>query len=295
MPRLVGDWRHASLNCIVRHPKPPCVSLRRLARLPVGEARNRSTPTQEQLAEEEAEISGSRWMKPNVVIVAGAALVLATACTVNVKPPLSPSLGMSAFDAMKVIDQREVAIALYIDPKIKDLEIEQKIKQGKFRFPIGSAFSVKLVKALAYHFDTVVLTDQPAYSGTVPVDGLMRVTLQDVDVNMGVKPGFATVKSESYTRLSVRAELQDLVEQKTVWVGTTQAQQSGTHQELGQMTYQEAGRGFGEGIDRAIDEAVGDLLGQMARSANLAKYLELWESRPQRVAPPAPQLAGPAE
>lgn len=201
-------------------------------------------------------------------------------CTVKISPPLSSSLGMSAFDAMRVIQPRDVAIALYIDPKIREIQGAQKIKSGEFSFPVGAAFSVKLVKALAYHFDTIVLIDQPAYSGDVPIHGLMRVTLQDVDLNMSVKSGFATVQSESYTRLVVRAELQDYAENRPVWVGTTQAQESSIHQEMSQLTYQEAGRGFASGIDVAIDKAVGDLVGQIQKSSNLKASLDRWEGKP---------------
>lgn len=186
---------------------------------------------------------------------------------------------MSAFDAMRVIQPRNVAVALYIDPKIREIQGSQKIKSGEFSFPVGAAFSVKLVKALAYQFRTIVLIDQPAYSGEIPVHGLMRVTLQDVDINLSVKSGFATVQSESYTRLVVRAELQDFAENRPVWVGTTQAQESNTHAEMSQITYQEAGRGFAAGIDVAIDKAVGDLMSQMQKSTNLRTYLDRWETR----------------
>ena len=108
------------------------------------------------------------------------------------------------------------------------------------------------------------------------IDGLMRVGFQDVDVNMGVKSGFSTVSTESYTRLSIRAEILDLNEKKTVWVGTTQANDPGAHEEMGQMTYQEAGRGFAASIDKAIDKAIGSLINQMGKSQNLNHYIDKW-------------------
>lgn len=109
------------------------------------------------------------------------------------------------------------------------------------------------------------------------MDALMRVDLQDVDVNMGVKSGFSTVSTEGYTRLSIRAEIRDIKENKTVWVGTTQAKETGRHEEMGQMTYQEAGRGFATSIDKAIDIAIGSLINQMSKSRNLNLYIAKWE------------------
>jgi len=200
-------------------------------------------------------------------------------CTVKVTPSLSSSLGMDAFENMREINVRDVSLALYIDPKIKNLQAEQKIRTGEFTLPIGPAFSAKLIKALAYQFRTIVLVDQPSYQGAQPIDALMRVTLQDVDVTMDVKTGFAVITSESYTRIAVRAEIQDFQEKKSVWVGTTQTKETGQHQEMGQMSYQEVGRGFASGVDVAIDKAVGDLMNQMAKSPNLAKYFEIWEAR----------------
>jgi hypothetical protein len=192
---------------------------------------------------------------------------------------LNYSLGMDAFTSMRKINVRDVSLALFIEPKVKDLKVEQQVRSGQFKFPIGSAISVKLVKALAYHFRNISLIDQPYYNGPEPVDALMRVTLQGADVTMGVKSGFATVSTESYTRLALRAEIEDFREKKTVWVGTTQTKETGSHEEMGQMSYQEAGRGFAAGIDIAIDKAIGDLMYQMAKSQNLASFLDDLEKR----------------
>jgi hypothetical protein len=199
------------------------------------------------------------------------------ACSVKVNPVLNTSLGMSAFDSMGKIDVRDASLAVYFDPKIKELEVQQKIKVGEFTFPVGPAFCAKMMKALSYHFRTVQLVNEPSYAGNDPVNALMRISLQDADISMGVKAGWSTVKTEGYTRLSIRADVVDLVEKRTVWVGTTQTKEEGVHQEYMQMTYQEAGRGFAQAIDVAIDKAVGDLMGQMRKSANLCKYFESWE------------------
>lgn len=202
---------------------------------------------------------------------------LMNGCAVKVTPILSTSLGITAFDNMKKIELHNTSLGLYFDPKVKELKVDQKIKVGEFTFPIGSAFSVKLIKALAYHFRTIHLIDQPDYREEAPFDAIMIVTLQDIDMKMGVKSGFSTVSTESYIRISIRAEIKDKLEKKTVWVGATQVKETGSHQEYGQMTYQEAGRGFASAIDIGIDKAIGDLMDHMSRSDNLAKYFDIWE------------------
>ncbi|ABA56525.1 MULTISPECIES: hypothetical protein [Nitrosococcus] len=200
-------------------------------------------------------------------------------CTVKVAPSLDSSLGMDAFENMRQINMRDVSLALYLDPKLKNLNVEQKIRMGEFSFDIGRAFSAKLVKALAYNFRTIHIIDTLSYSGPEPVDALMRVSLQDMDVNMAMRTGFATISTEAYSRLSIRAEIQDAQENRTIWVGTTQAKEEGGSQEMGQMTYQEAGRGFASTMSSAIDKAIGDLLGQMNKSSNLHNYLAKWEQK----------------
>lgn len=206
-----------------------------------------------------------------------ATFFLMNGCAVKVTPILSTSLGISAFDNMKKIELRDTSLALYFDPKLKELNVAQKIKVGEYTFPIGSALSVKLIKALAYHFRTIYLIDQPDYTEKAPSDAIMIVSLQDVDVKMETKAALFTVSTESYSRISIRTEIKDTFEKKTVWVGTTQVKETGSHHEFGQMTYQEAGRGFASAIDIAIDKAIGDLMNQMARSNNLAKYFDIWE------------------
>lgn len=198
-------------------------------------------------------------------------------CAVKISPPLDSALGMDAFERMRTIDQRDVSLALFLDPKIKDLKVETEIKIGNFSFELGKAFSAKLVKALAYNFKTIHLVSLPTYTGPGTVDAIMRVSLQDVDVNMDVKAGFATVSTQAYSRLSIRAEILDAKENKTVWVGTTQAKEEGSHEEMGQMGYQEAGRGFATTLSSVIDKAIGDLIGQMSKSSSLHSHLDKWE------------------
>lgn len=200
-------------------------------------------------------------------------------CTVAVQPSLNSSLGMDAFENMKTIDLHDVDVALYLDSKLKNLEVKQKLKMGEFTFGIGKSFSVKFIKALSYSFRTIHLADKRNFTGEEPIDAIVRVTLEDVDMNMGVKTGFSTVAAETYTRLSIRAEIYDLTEKRVVWVGTTQANESGKHEEMGQMSYQEAGRGIASSVDTTVDKAIGNLINQMTKSSNLRKYVSIWEKR----------------
>lgn len=202
-----------------------------------------------------------------------------TGCAVSVTPMLNSSLSMDAFEKMGKVDVQDVKIALYIDPKIKELKMEQNVQSGKFSFNIGRAFSAKLVKALAYNFKTVYFIENPNYTGTDIIDAIMYVDLQDVDLNLSLKAGLTTVSAGTYARLSIRAEIKDFNEKKTIWVGTTQAKESATHQELGPMYYQEAGRGYAIAIDSAIDKAIGDLISDMSKSQNLCLYISKWEQK----------------
>jgi len=204
---------------------------------------------------------------------------LLTGCAVNVSPVLNSSLSMDAFEKMGKIDVQDIKLALYIDPKIKELRIEQNVQSGKFSFNVGRAFSAKLIKALAYNFKTIHFIESPNYTGTDTIDAVMYVNLEDVDLNLSLKSGLTTVSAETYTRLSIRAEIKDFEEKKTIWVGTTQAKESATHQELGPMYYQEAGRGYAMAIDSAIDKAIGDLISDMSKSQNLSVYIDKWEQK----------------
>ena len=206
-------------------------------------------------------------------------MVFVSSCTVTVTPRLDSSLGRDAFTNMGKIDLREAAIALYIEPKLSELKVNQEIKMGKFSFDIGNAFSVKLIKALSYTFRTIYFIEKPNYTGSDTVDAIMRISLHDVDVSSDVKTGFWKVSTDSYTRLSIRAEIYDIEKKKTVWVGTTQAKETGAHEEWAQMTYQEAGRGFAESINKAIDRAIGELIKQMGKSSNLRLYLDKVEQQ----------------
>ena len=186
----------------------------------------------------------------------------------------------SLFNILRRKASSGVAVKLlYLDDKIKNLVIEKEIRAGKYKLEVGNALSVKLIKALTYTFKTVHLVKKPSYAGPEKIDAMMLVTLQDVDMNLDVKIGFVSVETESYSRFAIRAEIKDMESKDTVWVGTTQAQTTGKHEEMAKMTYQEAGRGFAVGIDMAIDKVVGNLVRQMEKSQSLSSHLKIWEQK----------------
>jgi len=148
---------------------------------------------------------------------------------------------------------------------------------GEFKFNLGSALAVKVIKGLSYQFRTIHIIEQPQVPEGMNAQALMRVSLQDFDSQMDLKTGWSSVAAESYTRLSIRAEIRDIEENRVVWVGTSQVSQEGGVEEM-MLTYSEAGRGFAAGFDSAIDKAVGDLLHQINKSSNLDKYFLRWET-----------------
>ena len=217
-----------------------------------------------------------RWVRFGIMLML---LCISVGCSkVQVAPRLDSSLSYDAFSKMKRIEMKDAAVALNIEPELIDAEMTQSIKMGEFTFRIGETLAVKLIKGMAYQFKTIYLVDKPAVPAGVDAQALMRVSLQDIDAQMSLKPGFSTVTAESYTRLAVRAEIKDTESKQIVWVGTSQVSQTGGVNEQ-MLTYAEAGRGFAAGFDNAIDEAVGDLFYQMSKSQNLANYFAAWENK----------------
>lgn len=204
--------------------------------------------------------------------------IIISCAQVQVNPELGTSLGYEAFSNMKIIKIRNISLGLYLTPKLLDAKASQTIKMGQFDFAIGKALAVKLTKAMAYQFQEVHLLDNAASKDGI--QAIMRVELQDIDSKMDLKTGWSTVSAESYTRLVIRSELQDVATGRVMWVGTSQVNQSGGLNEQ-ILTYQEAGRGFAAGFDGAIDKAIGDLLNQMNRSQNLREYFHTVETTPK--------------
>lgn len=217
-------------------------------------------------------------MKKKVAALLVFSVLFVSGCAkIPVSPSLNSSLGYVAFKNMQSIEARDVSLALYFEPELLQATSQQSVEWGEFTFKLGSALAVKVIKGLSYQFRTIHIIDQPQVPDGMDAQALMRVSLQDFDSQMDVKTGWSSVAAESYTRLSIRAEIKDFAENRVVWVGASQVSQEGGIEEM-MLTYQEAGRGFAAGFDSAIDKAVGDLLNQINKSSNLDKYFDRWET-----------------
>lgn len=205
-------------------------------------------------------------------------LLLVVGCTSVQVPPLSTSLGLPAFENMGELYQRNASIAVYVEPKARDLMLRGEYKYTTFEFRAGQAFTVKLLKALSYQFNRVVILKSLQSKPEPPVDAVMTVTLQDADMSFKINPGFAIITTSSFARLAMRAELRD--EQGTVvWVGTARSEGQGEGQARGQLTEEEAARQIALGVESAIDTTVADLIKQITQSPNMQRYLQEWGQR----------------
>lgn len=205
-------------------------------------------------------------------------LLLLVGCTSVQTPHLSTSLGLPAIENMGELYQRNASIAVYIEPKARDLILRGEYKYTKFEFRAGQAFTVKLLKALSYQFDRVVVLKNLQSKLESPVDAVMTVALQDADMSFEIKPGFAIITTSSFARLAIRAELRD-GQGTVVWVGTARSEGQGEGQARGQLTEEEAARQIALGVESAIDTTVADLIKQMTHSPNMRRYLQEWEQR----------------
>ena len=204
-------------------------------------------------------------------------LIALAACTTVQAPPLSTSLGLPALENMGELYQRNAAIAVYVEPKLRDLMLRGEYKLTKFEFRAGGAFVAKLLKALSYNFNRVVILKSMERKPEPPTDATMTVALQDADMSFEIKPGFATVTTTSFARLVVRAELRD-DQGKVVWVGAARSEGQGEGQSR-MLTEEEAGRQIALGVESAIDITVADLIKQMTQSPNMRRHLQEWEQR----------------
>jgi hypothetical protein len=198
-------------------------------------------------------------------------------CTSLQTPHLSTSLGLPAIENMGELYQRNVAIAVYIEPKLRELMLKGEYKFTQFAFRAGQAFTVKLLKALSYQFNRVVILKSLGGKPEPPPDAVMTVALQDADMSFEIKPGFATITTSSVARLVVRAELRD-GQGTVVWVGAARSEGQGEGQSR-MLTEEELGRQIAIGVESAIDTTVADLVKQMTQSPNMRRHLEEWEQR----------------
>lgn len=219
-----------------------------------------------------------RFFRPSGRTLATLSLLLVVGCTSIQTSSLSTSLGLPALENMGELYQRRASIGVYIEPKIRDLMLRGEYRYTIFEFRAGQAFAAKLLKALSYQFNRVVILKNLQSKPEPPVDAVMTVALQDADMSFEINPGFAVITTSSFARLAIRAELRD--QQGTVvWVGTARSEGQGEGQARGQLTEQEAARQIALGVESAIDTTVADLVKQMTQSPNMRRYLQEWEQR----------------
>ncbi|MEM3434080.1 MAG: hypothetical protein QXP27_07890 [Candidatus Methanomethyliaceae archaeon] len=194
--------------------------------------------------------------------------------TVHISPTLNSSLGLKAFETMRTIDRQNLALGFEIDPEVKDFVLSAEIVKGSYRFRLGEVLYVKFIKALAYRFKSIIFVQKGTHPGGDTIDAILKIQIKDADVDVQRKAGWAMVEAVSHIRLTIRAELLDPKDRKTIWVGTSQTVQTYSHQEGSFMLYQELGRGMAQAIDASIDQAVGEILEQMVKSANFQEFLK---------------------
>lgn len=218
-----------------------------------------------------------RFPRPSGILTT-LSLLLLVGCTSVQSTHLSTSLGLPAIENMGELYQRNASIAVHVEPKARDLMLRGEYKYTKFEFHAGQAFTVKLLKALSYQFNRVVILKSLQSKPESPVDAVMTVALQDADMGFEIKPGFAIITTSSFARLAMRAELRD-GQGTVVWVGTARSEGQGEGQARGHLTEEEAARQIALGVESAIDTTVADLIKQMTQSPNMRRYLQEWEQR----------------
>jgi len=207
------------------------------------------------------------------LIVAGLA-----GCASSQVAQLSTSLGLAAFENMGDLNQRDVHVALFVDQKLRDLNLTGEYQFTKFEFPAGEAFTVKLVKALSYNFKRITLLKSRSGSLDPAPDATLEVGVQDAYLSFEISSKWATVDTQSFARLVVRAELKE-PSGRVVWVGVARAQGEGGGQARGQLLETDAARQIAVGVERAIDSTIADLIKQMVQSPGMQQSLKEWEQR----------------
>lgn len=206
-------------------------------------------------------------------------LILVGCASVTVQTPqLSTSLGLPAIENMGELYQRNASIAVYIEPSVRDLMLRGEHKSTKFEFRAGQALTTKLLKALSYQFNRVVILKSLQSKPDPPADAVMTVGLQDADMSFNIRPGWDTITTSSFVRLVVRSELRDR-EGTVIWVGTARSEGQGEAQARGILFEEQAARQIAIGVESAIDTTVADLIKQMIQSPNMRRNLQEWEHR----------------
>lgn len=213
-----------------------------------------------------------------VICVAFIGMLALTACGSTQVAQLSTSLGIAAFENMGDINQRDVHVALFVDQKLRELNLTGEYKFTKFEFPAGEAFTVKLIKALSYNFRRITLLKSRSASVEPAPDAILEVGVQDAHLSFEINPKWATVDTQSFARLVVRAELKE-GNGRVIWVGVARAQGEGGGQARGVLQETDAARQIALGVERAIDSTVADLMKQMVQSPGMQQAIREWEKR----------------
>ncbi len=213
-----------------------------------------------------------------VICVAFIGMLALTACGSTQVAQLSTSLGIAAFENMGDINQRDVHVALFVDQKLRELNLTGEYKFTKFEFPAGEAFTVKLIKALSYNFRRITLLKSRSASVEPALDAILEVGVQDAHLSFEINPKWATVDTQSFARLVVRAELKE-GNGRVIWVGVARAQGEGGGQARGVLQETDAARQIALGVERAIDSTVADLMKQMVQSPGMQQAIREWEKR----------------
>lgn len=205
-------------------------------------------------------------------------IIVLAACGSTQVAQLSTSLGLAAFENMGDINQRDVHVAVFVDQKLRDLNLTGEYKFTKFEFPAGEAFTVKLLKALSYNFRRITLLKSRSARIEPAPDAVLEVEVQDAHLSFEINPKWATVDTQSFARLVVRAELKE-DDGRVAWVGVARAQAEGGGQSRGVLLETDAARQIALGVERAIDSTVADLIKQMVQSPSMQQSLNEWERR----------------
>ncbi len=205
-------------------------------------------------------------------------LPVLAACGSTQVAQLSTSLGLAAFENMGDINQRDVHVAVFVDDKLRNLNLTGEYKFTKFEFPAGEAFTVKLLKALSYNFKRITLLRSRGSASDPAPDAILDVEVQDAHLSFDISPKWATVDTQSFARLVVRAELKES-NGRVAWVGVARAQGEGGGQARGILLETDAARQIALGVERAIDSTIADLIKQMVQSPGMQQSLNEWEKR----------------
>ena len=213
-----------------------------------------------------------------VTVIGLVGLAVLAGCGSTQVAQLSTSLGLAAFENMGDINQRDVHVAVFVEERLRNLNLTGEYRFTKFEFPAGDAFTVKLLKALSYNFRRITFLKSRDARIDRPPDAILEVAVQDAHLSFEINPKWATVDTQSFARLVVRAELKE-GDGRVVWVGVARAQAEGGGQARGILLETDAARQIALGVERAIDSTVADLIKQMVQSPGMQESLNAWEKR----------------